>query len=79
MKKIILLSISAALPLLLSGCTSSRWQVRQAEYSYRSKDDPNEYSTRNTLLLDSRTGKTWIMLPNDPNEAGSYHWEEMKR
>lgn len=42
-----------ALTLCLSGCTQSRYQVMQSEYS-----GPNDTYKR-AILLDTQTGETW--------------------
>ncbi len=65
--------------LLLFGCASPRWQIQQADYAYRNKDNPkDEYYTKNAILIDTQTGKTWIMSPSDENDVADYYWVEMR-
>ena len=79
MKEIISIWITTLSILFLCGCSSPRWQIRGAEYSYRSKEKPDdEYFTKNTILIDTRTGKTWMLSPSGENDADDYYWVEMR-
>ena len=79
MKKTIVVCISAFLTLLLSGCAAPRWQICRAEYSYHSNDDAEEeYVSGNTILLDTKTGITWLMTPSDEEGAADFCWVEMR-
>jgi hypothetical protein len=79
MKRITVVCFSAFLTLLLSGCAAPRWQICRAEYSYRSNDDAEEeYVSGNTILLDTKTGMTWLMTPSDDEDAADFGWVKMR-
>jgi len=79
LKEIISIWTTTLSILFLCGCSSPRWQIRGAEYSYRSKEKPDdEYFTKNTILIDTRTGKTWMLSPSGENDADDYYWVEMR-
>jgi len=64
--------------LLLSGCVSPRWQVSQAEYSFSNRGHKaDDFLAKNTVLVDTQTGKTWLMIPSDIKGAPGYSWVEM--
>ena len=70
----------AAAALCLAGCAPQRWQIQQSVYSYELREKPDgDYTSRNTLLLDARTGRTWVMVPTDEDEVATYQWVEMPR
>jgi len=70
----------AGAALCLAGCAPQRWQIHQSVYSYelREKSD-GDYTSRNTILLDARTGRTWVMIPTGEDEVATYQWVEMPR
>lgn len=64
----------------LTGCSSPRWHVFRADYSYGTpKESEGDYSTQNTLLLDTRTGKTWILEPSEGDDPETWIWKEILR
>ena len=72
------LAILTTIALMGSGCASQRWQIRDVEHSY--KADGDEYYTRNTFLIDRKTGNTWVLSPSeDEDDAAGYDWIEMKK
>ena len=73
--------IVAGVGLVVCGCASPRWQIVDPEQSYRVKENPDDdYFTRNTFLIDTKTGRTWILSPSaeEEDEAG-YDWIEMRK
>jgi hypothetical protein len=80
MNKSAKLMAAAFLVLLPAGCSTPRWQIHQVDYSYEISESPeDDYATRNTILLDTRTGRTWMMIPGDEDDAveNEFKWREM--
>ena len=54
---------------LLSGCASTpRWQIQSCQYDW---GEQSEHTDHGTILLDSRTGKTWMFMSNEEE----YYWK----
>ena len=61
----------------LCGCTGQRWAISDANYSYESVDnDDTNYEVQMTVLLDTKTGDTWMLWANDEAECG-FAWMPM--
>ena len=79
-KRTRVLCIAAITGFVLCGCVTPRWQVYQSEYSYDAEGEKeSKYFTRNTILVDSKTGKTWILSPSDEGDEADYYWIEMRK
>lgn len=59
---------------VLSGCMAAAWDVRQVETTFINQDNNQEYVQKNAILMDQKTGKTWV-LSSDLNSH--YYWLEM--
>ena len=80
MKRTGVLWIGTFVGLILCGCAAPRWQVYQSEYSYEAEGEKeSKYFTRNTILVDGETGKTWILSPSDEEDEEDYYWVEMRK
>jgi hypothetical protein len=67
MKHIIIVVTFLIISLFVSGCaTGSRWQIHSADVSFGTKQ---EIIVHTALLLDSKTGKTWVY---DWDDRGVY-------
>ena len=53
---------------LLAGCMGPRWQIKPGQYAWGEQSD---HIVSNSLLLDARTGKTWILA----NDSTNYFWQ----
>jgi hypothetical protein len=63
---------------LLSACGGTRWSVHQVEDAYQDPSRPERnYSSSDVLLLDERTGESWILW-SDP-DSGDRHWKRVPR
>lgn len=77
MKKQVIVLLSLVSVLSLAGCSTPRWQVHRAAYSSHQAEAPEgDYSSEETLLLDTQTGETWILQPTA--EANEKPWEWIK-
>jgi hypothetical protein len=63
--------------VFLTACTTNRWQLHQSTSSY---EGPRARATRvdNTLLLDSSTGRTWLLW-GAPGTDYHYEWIKLPR
>lgn len=59
---------------LLAGCASARWQVHQSEYSYQAAPEDGHYHTQNSILVDTKTGRSWILSPSAEDDPAGYEW-----
>jgi hypothetical protein len=64
---------AALAAIVTAGCAAQRWSIERAETSFKAGD--KESHAANTLLLDRRTGDTWLLWP----EGDQYHWQKLKR
>ena len=76
----VVIYILAGVALILSGCASPRWQVKPSEYSFRRRDrKADDFLARNTILIDTQTGKTWMMTPSETRGVSDYCWVELPK
>lgn len=51
-----------------------RWVVVHSEYSYTDAAEANNYHSDVTILLDTKTGETWMLWVGDNDQ---YQWERL--
>ena len=66
--------------LLAAGCASGgRYTIHQVENAYVDPADrSNNFVSREAVLLDTRTGRTWLLTGGE-DEAERYYWQEISR
>jgi len=69
-----------AVCVLTSGCATNRWSLHNSAYSYNDKGE-EIYSDSNTLLLDRKTGETWMLLPSTSSNPveDRYEWRKLDK
>jgi hypothetical protein len=77
MKRVLIPALFAA---LLVGCSAPRWQIHTTSYTYHSSETPkDEFSSSDTILIDTQTGRTWIMSPAATNDTADWYWIEVQK
>ncbi len=68
-----------SLLLFLIGCSSPQWEINQTVMAYRD-DNKKPLETKNAVLLDTRSGDTWMLWTDDnPDEHGRYIWKKLPK
>ena len=55
-----------------NGCSRPNWRVEPYEYSW---SEPVEGSDRGSILIDQRSGRTWVLMSGEDG----YYWEPIPR
>lgn len=58
---------------------NQRWTLFNAQTAYEDRNPNSRLDAVNTVLLDSETGETWILWPNDKGPQNGYTWMKMNR
>jgi hypothetical protein len=67
---------------LAVGCAGPKWQVQQTEmlYSRPAEFPGKDTRTKNTVLVNTETGETWLFWPNASKDAAvPYHWVPLSK
>lgn len=67
-------SVVSLIVVLLSGCMTSVYEIRQLETTYLNEEADREYIQKNAVLLETGTGKTWVF---SSDENSNYRWVEV--
>lgn len=62
---------------MVAGCAAPKWQVQQTEmlYSRPAEFPGKDTRTKNTILVNTETGDTYLFWPNASKDAAvPYHW-----
>jgi hypothetical protein len=63
-------ALAIAFLLAVGGCASPRWQITESQYTYSGGEDEDmKYNSTMTLLLDTRTGRSWMLYPMTADPA----------
>ena len=71
-KKNIILFLTAV--ILCSGCTISRWDIKQLETTFMNEETHKEFIQKNTVLLDKKTGQAWVF---ESDGDSNYYWQSL--
>ena len=59
----------------LCGCTSQRWTISNTKYSYKGTEFPDtSYDVQMTILLDTKRGNSWALIPTKDQTKPGYSW-----
>src|SRR3954463_6562963 len=58
---------------------AGRWQIHSVVNGMSLKDGKPDSRADNTILLDTETGKTWILWPTKDAPPAGWRWLELER
>ena len=66
--------VFACVLVLAAGCATTRWSLYDSRIS-TTEENGEERGASNTILLDGKTGDTWVLWPN----RTGYEWKELPK
>ena len=73
-------TILIALFSLLISCSSNTYKIVNSEYSYGNTNNVEDhYKEVSPILLNTKTGETWELRPEDEESEVGYKWIKQKK
>ncbi len=70
-KRIIILILATC---LCSACMARKWEIKQVETTFINEESRREFVQKNTILLNTGTGKTWVF---ESDGESNYYWQNL--